>query len=139
VSGGSDAAGTTAAGNGTGGSQGGGTGGDPGGRQTAVQLDKQEQFDRLWTWVKNHMANGTTGEIGGSARPAVRSCRTAARRTAKSTWRPRSSSQGFGLPAESGKSFVDRLWSAPIPTSQWRCYDGTLYMLSLLHVAGTFS
>ncbi len=29
---------------------------------TAVQLDKQTQFDRLWAWVKNHMAQGT-GEI----------------------------------------------------------------------------
>ena len=25
----------------------------------AVQLDHQTEFDRLWTWVKNHMANGT--------------------------------------------------------------------------------
>ena len=28
----------------------------------AVQLDHQTEFDRLWTWVKTHMANGT-GEI----------------------------------------------------------------------------
>ena len=28
----------------------------------AVQLDHQTEFDRLWSWVKNHMANGT-GEI----------------------------------------------------------------------------
>ena len=33
------------------------------GMMTAVQLDKQTEFDRLWAWVKNHMANGTTGEI----------------------------------------------------------------------------
>ncbi len=32
------------------------------GMMTAVQLDKQTEFDRLWTWVKNHMAQGT-GEI----------------------------------------------------------------------------
>ena len=45
---------------------------------------------------------------------------------------------GFGLPESSGKSFVDKLWSASIPTGTWRYYDGTLYMLSLLHVSGTF-
>ena len=45
---------------------------------------------------------------------------------------------GFGLPESSGKSFVDRLWSAQIPTGTYRYYDGTLYMLSLLHVSGTF-
>jgi oligosaccharide reducing-end xylanase len=42
---------------------------------------------------------------------------------------------GFGLPASSGKAFVDRIWSAGIPTGYW---DGTLYMLALLHVSGTF-
>jgi oligosaccharide reducing-end xylanase len=45
---------------------------------------------------------------------------------------------GFGLPAASGKPFVDKLWSAKIPTGNYRYYDGTLYMLSLLHVSGTF-
>jgi len=41
----------------------------------------------------------------------------------------------FGLPASSGKAFADKLWSAAIPSSYW---DGTLYMLALLHVSGTF-
>jgi oligosaccharide reducing-end xylanase len=45
---------------------------------------------------------------------------------------------GFGLPADSGKPFVDKLWSAAIPTGTYRYYDGTLYMLALLHVSGTF-
>jgi oligosaccharide reducing-end xylanase len=45
---------------------------------------------------------------------------------------------GFGLPAESGKPFVDKIWSAQIPSGNWRYYDGTLYMLALLHVSGTF-
>jgi len=45
------------------------------------------------------------------------------------------STLGFGLPAASGKAFVDKIWSAGIPTSYW---DGTLYMLALLHVSGTF-
>ncbi len=45
---------------------------------------------------------------------------------------------GFGLPAATGKPFVDKLWSAAIPTGTYRYYDGTLYMLALLHVSGTF-
>lgn len=45
---------------------------------------------------------------------------------------------GFGLPTETGKPFVDKLWSAAIPTGNYRYYDGTLYMLSLLHVGGAF-
>jgi oligosaccharide reducing-end xylanase len=45
---------------------------------------------------------------------------------------------GFGLPEDSGKSFVQALWSAKIPTGSYRYYDGTLYMLALLHVSGTF-
>ena len=45
---------------------------------------------------------------------------------------------GFGLPEADGKAFVDRLWSAQIPTGQWRYYDGTLYILGLLHVGGAF-
>jgi len=32
------------------------------GMVVSVQLDHQTEFDRLWTWVKKHMANGT-GEI----------------------------------------------------------------------------
>jgi oligosaccharide reducing-end xylanase len=45
---------------------------------------------------------------------------------------------GFGLPASTGKTFVDRIWSARIPTGTYRYYDGTLYMLGLLHVSGSF-
>ena len=37
-----------------------------------------------------------------------------------------------------GKPFVDKLWSVQIPTGTYRYYDGTLYMLGLLHVSGTF-
>jgi len=33
---------------------------------------------------------------------------------------------------------VDKLWQAPIPSGQYRYYDGTLYMLALLHVSGNF-
>ncbi|MEI9952739.1 MAG: glycosyl hydrolase family 8 [Pseudomonadota bacterium] len=45
---------------------------------------------------------------------------------------------GFGLPAATGKPFVDKLWSVAMPTGQYRYYDGTLYFLALLHVSGTF-
>jgi oligosaccharide reducing-end xylanase len=41
----------------------------------------------------------------------------------------------LGLPASSGKTFADKLWSAAIPSSYW---DGTLYTLALLHMSGTF-
>jgi oligosaccharide reducing-end xylanase len=43
---------------------------------------------------------------------------------------------GFGLPASSGKPFVDKLWSASIPSGNY--WDGVLYMLGMLHVSGTF-
>jgi oligosaccharide reducing-end xylanase len=33
------------------------------GMMIAVQLGHQTEFDRLWTFVKNHMAQGTTGQI----------------------------------------------------------------------------
>ena len=39
----------------------------------AVQLDHQTEFDRLWTWVKNHMANGT-GEIRWSCKTSGTGC-----------------------------------------------------------------
>jgi oligosaccharide reducing-end xylanase len=45
---------------------------------------------------------------------------------------------GFGLPASTGKPFVQKLWSAAIPTGTYRYYDGALYTIALLHVSGTF-
>ncbi len=39
----------------------------------AVQLDHQTEFDRIWTWVKNHMANGT-GEIRWSCQTSGSGC-----------------------------------------------------------------
>ena len=45
---------------------------------------------------------------------------------------------GFSLPASSGNAFVQNLWSAAIPSGQWRYYDGTLYAVALLHVSGAF-
>jgi len=43
---------------------------------------------------------------------------------------------GFGLPASTGKAFVDKLWSAAVPNRDY--WNGVLYMLALLHVSGTF-
>ena len=45
---------------------------------------------------------------------------------------------GFGLPASSGKAWVQKLWSAAIPTGTYRYYDGALYTIALLHVSGAF-
>jgi oligosaccharide reducing-end xylanase len=43
---------------------------------------------------------------------------------------------GFGLPASSGKPFVDKLWSTGVPSGNY--WDGVLYMLGMLHVSGSF-
>jgi oligosaccharide reducing-end xylanase len=45
---------------------------------------------------------------------------------------------GFGLPASTGKSWVQSLWNVAIPTGQYRYYDGALYTIALLHVSGAF-
>ena len=34
--------------------------------------------------------------------------------------------------------FVEELWNAPVPSGQYRYYDGMLYMLGLLHCSGEF-
>ena len=36
------------------------------------------------------------------------------------------------------KEFVKALWECPIPAGKERYYDGTLYLLSMLHVSGRF-
>ena len=43
------------------------------GMMVAVQLDHQTEFDRIWSWVKNHMANGT-GEIRWSCKTSGSGC-----------------------------------------------------------------
>lgn len=43
---------------------------------------------------------------------------------------------GFGLPAADGKAFVDKLWSANVPSRDY--WNGVLYMLAMLHVSGNF-
>jgi oligosaccharide reducing-end xylanase len=36
------------------------------------------------------------------------------------------------------REFVKALWALPIPAGKERYYDGTLYLLSMLHVSGRF-
>jgi len=36
------------------------------------------------------------------------------------------------------QQFVEALWNTPVPTGQWRYYDGMLYLLALLHCGGEF-
>ena len=44
------------------------------------------------------------------------------------------------LAADNGLAlkFTQALWDAPIPSGQWRYYDGMLYLIALLHVSGQF-
>ena len=37
-----------------------------------------------------------------------------------------------------GKPFVQEFWNTPIPTDDWRYYDGLLYILGLLEASGNF-
>ena len=46
------------------------------------------------------------------------------------------STLGFGLPASSGKAFVDKIWSTGVPSRDY--WDGVLYMLGMVHVSGNF-
>jgi oligosaccharide reducing-end xylanase len=34
--------------------------------------------------------------------------------------------------------FVKALWEMPIPSGQWRYYDGLLYTFALLHASGQY-
>lgn len=45
-----------------------------------------------------------------------------------------------GLAATDPRSrqFVEALWNTPLPSGQWRYYDGMLYMLAMLHCSGEF-
>jgi oligosaccharide reducing-end xylanase len=36
------------------------------------------------------------------------------------------------------KKFTEALWNAPIPSGQYRYYDGMLYIMSLMHLGGEF-
>lgn len=45
---------------------------------------------------------------------------------------------GMAARAELAKPFVQALWDLPVPSGQYRYYDGMLYTLGLLHVTGQF-
>ncbi|GLV53526.1 hypothetical protein KDH_03790 [Dictyobacter sp. S3.2.2.5] len=45
---------------------------------------------------------------------------------------------GLAAMDKQSKNFVDEVWNMPIPSGQWRYYDGMLYMLSLLEDSGNF-
>ncbi len=45
---------------------------------------------------------------------------------------------GLAADANLARPFVQRLWDSPIPSGQWRYYDGLLYQLALLQVSGNF-
>lgn len=44
----------------------------------------------------------------------------------------------FALSDEEGLPFVERAWNAGIPSGSQRYYDGSLYMLAMLHLSGKF-
>jgi len=44
----------------------------------------------------------------------------------------------FGLPTADATPFLQAAWDTGTPTGQYRYYDGTLYMLSMLYLTGTF-
>ena len=45
---------------------------------------------------------------------------------------------GLAADPELARPFVQQLWDAPVPSGQWRYYDGLLYQLALLQVSGNF-
>ena len=36
------------------------------------------------------------------------------------------------------RKFLDELWNTPVPSGQFRYYNGMLYLLALLHCSGEF-
>ncbi len=44
----------------------------------------------------------------------------------------------FAATQPRASKFVEELWRTPIPTGQYRYYDGMLYLLGLLHCSGEF-
>lgn len=44
----------------------------------------------------------------------------------------------FAVDPEQGRPFLQALWDSPIPTGQYRYYDGVLQILAYLHLSGKF-
>lgn len=45
---------------------------------------------------------------------------------------------GIGTTTPVTQRFVNELWNMPVPSGQWRYYDGMLYMFGLLHASGQY-
>jgi oligosaccharide reducing-end xylanase len=45
---------------------------------------------------------------------------------------------GLAATQPRAQKFAEELWNAPVPTGQWRYYDGLLYFMGLLHCSGEF-
>jgi oligosaccharide reducing-end xylanase len=45
----------------------------------------------------------------------------------------------FALPDVDGRPLLQAAWDVPVPTGQYRYYDGCLYLLSMLHLGGQVS
>jgi oligosaccharide reducing-end xylanase len=45
---------------------------------------------------------------------------------------------GLAATTDTRWEFIEEFWSLPIPTGQWRYYDGLLYTMALLHLSGNF-
>jgi oligosaccharide reducing-end xylanase len=45
----------------------------------------------------------------------------------------------FALSATDARPFLQAAWNVAVPTGQFRYYDGSLYLLSMLHMSGKFT
>jgi oligosaccharide reducing-end xylanase len=45
---------------------------------------------------------------------------------------------GLASTNDNRQNFVEELWNTPVPSGQYRYYDGMLYMLAMLQVSGNF-
>jgi len=41
-------------------------------------------------------------------------------------------------PGPTAKAFVETLWNTPVPSGEYRYYDGMLYLMSMMHCSGNF-
>lgn len=48
------------------------------------------------------------------------------------------SAAGLAADPELARPFLQRLWDQPVPTGQWRYYNGVMHMLGLLQASGRF-
>jgi oligosaccharide reducing-end xylanase len=46
---------------------------------------------------------------------------------------------GFAAtPGPNSKAFLQELWDTPVPSGEQRYFDGMLYLMSLMHIAGEY-